>query len=96
MHARAHTHTHTHTHWQSLTRSHSSVRDLAALAAQPTRRRKMFSEQEREEREADGEGEGEEDGEDTTVLGYWSNPEEQVKYNYMHGQNSMAFSHLSA
>ena len=70
--------------------------DLAALAAQPTRQRKMFSEQEREEREADGEGEGEEDVEDTTVLGYWSNPEEQVKYKYMHGQNSMTFSHLSA
>ena len=60
-----------------MTRSHSSVRDLAALAAQP-RRRKLYSEV-RDVVEVD-EKDGDEDEEegDTTMLGYWSNPEAEV------------------
>ena len=62
---------------QSLTRSHSSVRDLAALAAQPRRRGKIFSEVrdtvQEEEEGNDGDAEDE-----LTMLGYWSNPEAEV------------------
>ena len=54
------------------------MRDLAALAAQP-RRRKTYSEvrdQEEEEEEEEEEGNDGEAGEE--VLGYWSNPEAEV------------------
>ena len=52
------------------------MRDLAALAAQP-RRRKIYSEVRDEEEEEEEEGnDGEAGGE---VLGYWSNPEAEVR-----------------
>ena len=46
----------------------------------------MYSEQVRDEvdgqEEVEDEEEEEEDGEDTAMLGYWSNPEAEVSYWY--------------
>lgn len=59
------------------------MRDLAALAAQP-HRRKIYSEMRGQEQEDEGEEEEDIDGhslrEDRTALGYWSNPEAEVSH----------------
>ena len=53
------------------------MRDLAALAAQP-RRRKTYSEVRDQEEEEEEEEEGNDGEAGEEVLGYWSNPEAEV------------------